>query len=159
VWSMGWGVLAAMGMACSYSGYIVLTRVLDRTEPMLTNLFYSALGVFAVLTFAAPLFWTPVGARELLAGCALAASGWIVLYLLELALRRDTPSRLAPFLLAQTLIDVVFRAVDRGQMPSVSILLGGGTIAVAIAAAFLFVARDAQPPAAASPRKPIGEAT
>jgi drug/metabolite transporter (DMT)-like permease len=140
--AMGWGALAAAGMASSYSAFVVLTRVLDRTEGLLTNLFHCALGVFVVLSLAAPWFWQPIGARELLAGAAVAVSGLIVLYLLELGLRRDTASRLAPFLLAQPLLEGVLRVVHGGERPGAADVFGCGLIAAAIAVAFLALGRQ-----------------
>jgi drug/metabolite transporter (DMT)-like permease len=148
---MGWGALAAVAMAASFSGYLVLTRVLDRTEPLLTNLFYSAVGVFAALSIALPFLWTPIGARELVSGAAVAVTGWLTLYLLELALRRDTPSRLAPFLFAQALIDVGFRAIDRGRDLSADLVLGALLIAAALTVALIARRRARRPDAAVAP--------
>jgi drug/metabolite transporter (DMT)-like permease len=142
--SIGWAVIPALGMASSYSGYLVLTRVLDRTESLLTNMFYSAAAVFVLLTLTAPLYWRPLAAHEVVAGAALAASGWVVLYLIECGLRRDTAARLAPFLLTQTLLDGIYRIVDRGRHPDTAGVLGTAIIAAAIAGAIVLNSRESQ---------------
>lgn len=46
----------ALLMAVSFALYVIMTRVL-RFEPMRTNLFYTAPGVFAVLTVYLPRVW------------------------------------------------------------------------------------------------------
>ena len=128
---MGWAAVFAVGMAASFSAYIVLTRELDRTEPILTNLFYSALGVFLALSVGAPLYWEPLGARQLVGGAALAISGLVGLWLLELGIRRDTPARLAPFLFTQVVVEELLRVADRRAMPSPYVLVGLGLIGMA----------------------------
>lgn len=140
--AMGWGVWPALGIAASYSAYIVLTRVLDRTETMLSNLFYTAVGVFVALTLAAPLYWTPIGARELVAGAAIAVGGFICLWLLETGLRQETSTRLAPFLLTQTLLDGVLRTIGRGGIPAPAVALGTTVVAAVIFAAAVIVTRS-----------------
>jgi drug/metabolite transporter (DMT)-like permease len=144
---MSWAVIPSLVMALSFSLYIVLTRVLDRTEPLLTNLFYSALGVFLALSIALPWFWTPIGVREVVGGAAVAVCGWLGLCVLELAIRRELPSRLAPFLFTQVIVDVAARALDREVVPAPHVFLGVVFITAAGAVTFMLVRRAPQPAA------------
>jgi drug/metabolite transporter (DMT)-like permease len=106
----GAAVLMTLATAASFSGYIVLTRVLDRTEPMLTNLFHSALGVFIALSIPLVTFWVPISTRQMVGALLVAVCGWLTLWLLELGLRQDSPGRLAPFLFVQALLEWGIRA-------------------------------------------------
>jgi drug/metabolite transporter (DMT)-like permease len=103
--TLGAGVLPTLAMAASFSGYIVLTRVLDRTEPLLTNLFHSALGVFVALSIPLLHLWVPVSTRQIIGALVVAVCGWLTLWLLELGLRQDSPGRLAPFLFVQAVLE------------------------------------------------------
>ena len=144
---MSSAVIPAVVMALSFSLYVVLTRVLDRTEPLLTNLFYSAVGVFVPLSIALPWYWTPIGVREVAGSIAVAACGWMGLCLLELAIRRELPSRLAPFLFTAVIVDVAARMLDRDVVPGPHIFLGVVFIAAAAAVTFILVRRTPQPAA------------
>ena len=146
---MSWAVFPALVMAASFSLYIVLTRVLDRTEPLLTNLFYSALGVFLALSIAMPWFFAPIGAREVVGGAAMAVCGWLGLWVVELAIRRELPSRLAPFLFTQVIVDVAARVVDRDVVPAPHVVFGVVLITVAAVVTFVLVRRTPQPAAPA----------
>jgi hypothetical protein len=147
VLQMSWAVIPSLVMALSFSLYIVLTRVLDRTEPVLTNLFYSAVGVFVVLSIALPWFWTPIGLREVVGGIVVAVCGWTGLLVLELAIRRELPSRLAPFLFIQVIVDVAARILDRDVVPALHVLLGAVIIVAAAAVTFVLVRRSPEPAA------------
>ncbi len=95
------GLALTFVMAATFSLYVVLTAELDRTESFLTNLFYSALGVFVPLTLALPLWWQPLTSRALAGGAVVGILGWLTLAGMDLALRCDRPSRLAIFLFSQ----------------------------------------------------------
>jgi drug/metabolite transporter (DMT)-like permease len=95
------GLALTFVMAATFGLYVVLTAELDRTESFLTNLFYSALGVFVPLTLALPLWWQPLTSRALAGGAVVGILGWLTLAAMDLALRRDRPSRLAIFLFSQ----------------------------------------------------------
>lgn len=136
VGSMGWAAAAAVCMSLSFSGYIVVTRELDRTEPLLTNLFYSAVGVFIALSLAAPLFWVHVGVRQLAGGASVAATGLVALWLLEKGIRGDAPSRLAPFLFTQVVVQELLLTAGRGRLPSLAAAAGIALVVGALAVAF-----------------------
>ena len=132
--ALGLGIVPALVMAASFAWYIVLTRVLDRTESLFTNLFYSAISVFVVLSIALPWFWNPIEPRDIVAGVVIATSGWVGLCLLDLGLRRESPALLAPFLFVQTLVEVLLRFGLRGlRDPAVVPGLTLTVVAVSIA--------------------------
>jgi len=110
-------LIGAFAMAASFSLYIVLTAVLDRTEGVLTNLFWSAVGVFAVLSFYLPTFWQPVGLESLLVTAGVGVLGWFALATLDLALRRAMPSGVACLLLIQPLAQVMLQVPVTGKAP------------------------------------------
>ncbi len=138
---MGWAAGAALGMAASFSAYIAMTRVLDRTESLLTNLFYSAVGVFVALSVALPFFWSPITPRVMLGGMAVAVSGLGALYLLDLSVRGDSMARLAPFLYTQVLIEMGLR-MGRGFGHQTYLEVGAAITVSALAAAFLGARRQ-----------------
>lgn len=89
--------LTALLCACMWSLYQVLTRVVSRTDPPLTTLFYTALIGALALTAIGPFYWrTPdTGGWALFAlVAALGASGH---YLLIKALQLAPASILQPF--------------------------------------------------------------
>ena len=92
---------ATFGMAATFSLYVIWTAELDRTESFLTNLFYSALGVFLGLSVGLPWWWTPLTVRAVAGGAVVACFGWLTLAAMDLALRLDRPSRLAVFFFSQ----------------------------------------------------------
>jgi drug/metabolite transporter (DMT)-like permease len=126
-------ILCGLALAGSFGLYIVLTAVLDRTESLLTNLFWSAVAVFAVLTMALPLYWQPLSLHALAGGLIIAILGWFTLATLDLSLRRWPPTAIAALLLLQPVLDVFVLAWLHGRMPgthqTVGLLLVIGAIA------------------------------
>jgi hypothetical protein len=128
---IGWPGVAALVGAASFSGYLVLTWVVDRKETLLTNLFHSAAGVFVALTFAMPFVWTPIGLYDVLGAAALGACTWMVFCFLELGIREAGPSAIAPFLFTQALIEAGVRIGIRG--PDIPLVAGSLVIVGAMA--------------------------
>jgi drug/metabolite transporter (DMT)-like permease len=127
-------LLCGLAMAGSFGLYIVLTAVLDRTESLLTNLFWSALAVFVVLTIALPFYWQPLSLHALAGGLIIAILGWFTLATLDLSLRRWPPTAIAALLWVQPVLDVFVRAALRGRMPGTREALGLLLVIGAIAA-------------------------
>ena len=127
-------LLCGLAMAGSFGLYIVLTAILDRTESLLTNLFWSAVAVFAVLTIALPLYWQPLSLPALAGVLIVAIVGWFSLATLDLSLRRWPPTAIAALLLLQPVLDVFVRAWLSGRIPgsreALGLLLVIGAIAV-----------------------------
>ncbi len=79
-------LLLALGMAFSFSLYVVLTRTL-RTEATATNLFYTAVAVFVPLSFFMPALWKTPSPRDLLIMAVVGIAGLGLLWALDRALR------------------------------------------------------------------------
>lgn len=85
---------ASMGLC--FSVYVVMTRTL-RGENVLANLFYTALGVFVVLTPAMGWLWVWPTATDALVMVAVGALGFVALWLLDRAAAAAPVSVSAPF--------------------------------------------------------------
>ena len=85
-----------LGMALCFSLYVVMTRSL-RTETTRTNLFYTALGVFLVLTPAMPGLWITPALPDLLTMVAIGVLGYGALYALDRMTEAAPVSVSAPF--------------------------------------------------------------
>jgi drug/metabolite transporter (DMT)-like permease len=114
-------VVYPLAMAASFALYIVLTRVLDRTEGVLTNLFYSAAGVALALTPVLPSFWQRPSARAVMASAVVAAGSYVVLWTLNLALRLWPAPRTAAFLFVQALLMRFVEVADGRHFSSKSL--------------------------------------
>jgi len=73
-----------LGMALCVAGYVAMTRPL-RHEGTRPNLFYSALGVFLVLTPAMPMLWTAPTLPDLGVFVAVGVLGYGCLYMIDRA--------------------------------------------------------------------------
>ena len=97
-WSLG--LLFPFAMALSFSLYVVMTRSL-RHEPLRVNLFYTALGVFVLLTPAMPFLWGTPSRLDLLAMVGVGLLGWLALFALDRMAAAAEVSRSAPLLSLQ----------------------------------------------------------
>jgi drug/metabolite transporter (DMT)-like permease len=82
-------------MALSFSLYVVATRALRR-EPLATNLFYTAFGVFALLTPFVPHVWRTPSLHDAVVLCAIGAIGLLALALLDRSVEHDAVSVVTP---------------------------------------------------------------
>jgi len=89
-----------LGMALSFSLYAVMTRAL-RGERLRANLFWTALGVCAVLTPAMPFVWTPPSSHDALVLAAVGVLGFLALAALDRAAHAAPLSVTAPFIYLQ----------------------------------------------------------
>lgn len=78
----GWLLIAPLAMGLSFGLYVVMTRSL-RDEPTRANLFYTALGVFALLTPVQPFVWITPGMGDLARFVAVGGLGCVGLFLLD----------------------------------------------------------------------------
>jgi drug/metabolite transporter (DMT)-like permease len=108
----GTGVLLSMAAALSFSLYVVMTKML-KEESILTNLFYTALGVFVPLSLGVASFWQPLSLRAALLMSSLGLLGFLLLWMLDKALDAASPSALAPFLFTQTFFMIVLESLVR----------------------------------------------
>lgn len=137
------GVLAAapfgLGMALSFSLYVVLTRAL-RTEPTAVNLFYSALAVFVPLTFVLPAVWRPIGLGDGLVMMAIGLVGLAVLWALDKACEHVSTHILAPLFALQLVLYTGLAPLAGGSWPGklalagAALIVGGASVALRAAA-------------------------
>lgn len=85
-----------LGMALCFSAYVVMTRSL-RTETTRTNLFYTAAGVFVVLTPAMPGLWIMPSLPDLLVMVVIGLLGYVTLLALDRSAAAAPVSISAPF--------------------------------------------------------------
>ncbi|WP_375691000.1 DMT family transporter [Pseudooceanicola sp. LIPI14-2-Ac024] len=107
VWS-----LYPLGAAVCYSGYMLTTRYVGRSEDPWTSLFYGALFGAVVLSCIVPFHWEPVTWKMAMLMLMLASFGTIGQLLLIRAFTAGEAAMLAPFgyvgLIYATLFGIVF---------------------------------------------------
>jgi drug/metabolite transporter (DMT)-like permease len=86
-------------MALSFSLYVVMTRQLH-TEPVMTNLLYTALGVFIALTPFIPSQWVMPSPRDAFLLAGVGAVGLVALYALDRAASHSAVTTSIPMLYA-----------------------------------------------------------
>jgi drug/metabolite transporter (DMT)-like permease len=122
--TFGANVVLPLAMAGSFAIYVVVTRVLDRSEAVLTNLFYTALGVVLVLTPLMAFVWQRPSLTALAASCAVGVIGWFTLWTLDLSLRAAPASWSAPFMFFQVVVTEAVRMLGLHALPRPSQLAG-----------------------------------
>lgn len=90
-------VILALGMSLSFAVYFVMTRQL-RTEPVMTNLLYTALGVIVMLTPVLRWYWVTPSVRDALLLSAIGAVGLVALYALDHAASHSSIAEALPML-------------------------------------------------------------
>jgi drug/metabolite transporter (DMT)-like permease len=94
-----------IAMALCFSLYVVMSRCL-RTEATRANLFYTAFGVFLVLTPVMPNVWITPGAHDMLVLAAIGVLGFFALYMLDRMASAAPVSVSAPFAYLQIALTV-----------------------------------------------------
>lgn len=125
--SMG-GLVLPLLMALSFSLYVAMTRML-RNEPVLTNLFYTALGVFAVLSLLMPFVWVTPHWHDAVLLTAIGVVGFAALWALDRACECAPVSLAAPALHVHLVCMVAVGWLDAGQALSGHALVGSAVIA------------------------------
>jgi drug/metabolite transporter (DMT)-like permease len=131
------GALLPIVMALSFSIYVVMTRSL-RDEPVQANLFFTALGVFALLTPLMPFVWVMPNLHDaaLLAGIGIV--GLLALWALDRACERAPVAQVAPTLHVHLLCMALIEWGAAGEPFTHRDLLGTVWIAVALLALWLW---------------------
>jgi drug/metabolite transporter (DMT)-like permease len=117
-------ILLPLGAALNFSLFLIVTRVIGRTERTLTTLLYSTAVGAVVLTALLPLYWQ---APSLWAWAFLVLIGLLGAaghYLMILALRYVQASTAAPFLYMQLVAAVGFGFTLFGETPDAVAMLG-----------------------------------
>lgn len=140
--------LAALAMALSLAAYIVMTRSL-RDEALQANLFYTALGVFVVLTPFMPAIWVMPTAHDAAVMFGIGAAGLVLLFAIDRAAAAAPLPLSVPGLYAYLPLAGLVGWLMHGALSLRSML---GAAAITIALAYLW----ARLPRAAQARPPAG---
>jgi drug/metabolite transporter (DMT)-like permease len=125
----GFGVMHPMALlallcACMWSLYQVLTRIVSRTDPPLTTLFYTALIGAIALTLIGPFYWHAPDARGWGLFALVAVLGASGHYLLIKALQLAPASVLQPFAYTVLVWATLVGFTVFGNLPDLSTVAG-----------------------------------
>lgn len=121
--------LLSLLAAATYALYSITTRMLARTDPTTTTLFYSALVGSVAASLPLPFVWqAPDSAGVIGAMTVLGTVSGVGHFLLILAHARAPAATLAPFIYIQILAMVVLGFLIFGQVPSVWTLAGAAVV-------------------------------
>jgi drug/metabolite transporter (DMT)-like permease len=129
---IGPALLLPVVMAASFSGYVVMTRQLEG-ELLQTNLFYTALGVFVVLTPIVPWSWVTPPTQDIAELVGIGAVGLLALWALDRAVACASVSKSMPALYLHMPALVLVGWMMEGDVPSPRKTLGGLVIGAAVA--------------------------
>lgn len=116
--------LVALVCACMWSLYQVLTRIVSRTDPPLTTLFYTALIGAIALTVIGPFYWRTPDAEGWALFALVAALGASGHYLLIKALQLAPASLLQPFAYTVLVWATLVGFTVFGNLPDLLTVLG-----------------------------------
>lgn len=131
------GALLPLVMALSFSVYVVMTRSL-RDEPVQVNLFFTALGVFALLTPLMPFVWVTPNLHDAALLAGIGAVGLLALWALDRACERAPVAQVAPTLHVHLLCMALVEWGAAGEPFSHRDLLGAVWIGLALLALWLW---------------------
>ncbi len=93
-------------------------------ENTLTSLFYTAGGVFFLLSFGLPFFWQPLTLMSGLLMASIGLLGFAALYALDKSLELASASVVAPIAYTQPIWVVGLSYLLTGQRPSILSIVG-----------------------------------
>jgi drug/metabolite transporter (DMT)-like permease len=129
-------LLLPLAMAASFSLYVVLTRSL-RDEDVRANLFYTAFGVFALLTPYMGVVWVTPSVHDAIVMIGIGVIGLVALLALDRAASAAPVSTAAPVLHLHVVCLAAVETLLHGQPPSNRVLAGAAIIVAIIV--FLWV--------------------
>jgi drug/metabolite transporter (DMT)-like permease len=118
-----WSAVLPMGMALCFGLYLIMTRSMHE-EDILTSLFYTAGGVFLLLSFGLPFFWEPLTLKSGLLMGSIGILVFVALYALNKSLELAPASAVAPFSYTQPIWVVGVSYLLTGHRPSVLTMVG-----------------------------------
>jgi drug/metabolite transporter (DMT)-like permease len=131
--------LVALSCACMWSLYQVLTRIVSRTDPPLTTLFYTALIGAVALTLIGPFYWRTPDARGWALFALVAVLGAGGHYLLIKALQLAPASLLQPFAYTVLVWATLVGFLVFGNLPDLPTVVGALII---VASGLYTIARE-----------------
>jgi len=141
---LGPTLLLPLGMAASFAGYVVMTRRLEG-ELLPTNLFYTAVGVFIVLTPVVPWSWVMPSVHDIALLVGIGAVGLVALWALDRAIAHASVATSLPALYLHLPALVLVASTIEDDVTSPRQALGGLLICSAVAWLAWTAWREAQP--------------
>lgn len=126
-------------MAASFALYVAMTRSL-RHEPVLANLFYTALGVFALLSLTMPWLWTMPTLHDAVVLTAIGVVGFGALWALDRACEATQLFRTTPALYLHLAGMVVIESLWRGAGLSRREMAAVALVALVVLASWMLTA-------------------
>jgi drug/metabolite transporter (DMT)-like permease len=120
---VSWGAVAALGMALCFGWYLSLTQRLEG-ETISANLFYTAAGVFVLLSIGAPSFWRWPTAGDALLMAGIGSLGLFALFALDMAVRESGAVVAAVAACSQPVWDVLAASLLGTDWPAATALCG-----------------------------------
>ena len=115
--------IAPLVMALSFSVYVVMTRFL-RTERVEANLFYTAVGVFAILSLIVPKGWITPSVHDIEMIVGIGTFGFVSLLMLDRAVSHAPVCTTSPALYSQLAFAALIGIFASGHRPSLHTLAG-----------------------------------
>lgn len=116
--------LLTLTAALGYSGYMLLTRHVGKTEDPWTSLLYTALFGGIVSSFAVPFFWVPPSAMDWLLMAAIAGLGTVSQLFMIKALSQGEAGMLAPFAYSGLIFAAIYGMVIFAEWPDLWTIIG-----------------------------------
>ncbi len=135
-----WLLILPVLMMLSFSIYVVMTRAL-RFERLRANMFYTALGVFVVLTPMVPSFWITPGPGDAVVMVLVGLFGAVALLLLDRSTSYAPVAATAPILYSNVVAMTAFTLLLWRDVPSARVLASSAIIGLIIVAAWLLEGR------------------
>jgi drug/metabolite transporter (DMT)-like permease len=138
--------LLPLAMALSFGVYLAMTRSL-RSEVVHANLFYTAVGVFALLSPVMPMIWVTPNVHDALVLVCIGLVGLFALFLLDRAAAMAPLAASTPFVYVQVLGVLTLAWVWHGHAPGRASLLAALSIAAVLGWLWWRGARERAPSA------------
>ena len=125
-----WAIFLPLVMACFYSMYQIMTRMIDKNESPMTGVLYSAIIGTIVLGFALPFIWVMPDMMTLLGLATMGVLATIGHFLVIKALQTTPASLLAPFAYVQVIASIFVSWLYFGDEPETH-MIGGAALIIA----------------------------
>jgi len=138
---VSWTALLPLGMACVYSLYQILTRMIGTADSSMTSLFFTAIFGTVVMSFIAPFIWVETTLWMWLEMALMGAVAGFGHFLVIKSLQLAPASVLAPFAYLQVVVSVIYSWLIFGDVPDPFMILGA---AIIVGAGLMIIYRERQ---------------
>jgi drug/metabolite transporter (DMT)-like permease len=125
-----WAIFLPLAMACFYSMYQIMTRMIDKNESPMTGVLYSAIIGTIALGVALPFIWVTPDLMTLAGLVFMGILATIGHFLVIKALQTTPASLLAPFAYVQVIASIFVSWLYFGDEPE-SHMIGGAALIIA----------------------------